>query len=233
VHPAVADRLAHLAPQGSFAEEEARERGCRLVATEHGAAGAADHIALALLVGADGRVADARYRTPAQGELLAAYDAMAELCVGRAMAEVAAISPRAVEGFLRGGAAGEPALPLAGDADAPFYVLRKAHERWLGATGAAGARPFAEAGLFEKVKRIEAVLDQYVRPALAADGGGLDLVDLKGDELTVQYQGACGSCSSSVGGTLTFVQDALANHLGHPLTVRVSGLELEERPFAI
>ena len=37
---------------------------------------------------------------------------------------------------------------------------------------------------------------------MAADGGGLDLVDLKDDDLDMQYLGACGSCSSSVGGTL-------------------------------
>jgi Fe-S cluster biogenesis protein NfuA len=85
--------------------------------------------------------------------------------------------------------------------------------------------PWSEVGLFEKVRRIEAVLDAYVRPALASDGGGIDLIDLTGDELYVQYRGACNSCSSSIGGTLTFIQDSLNSHLATNLTIKVSGAE--------
>jgi len=88
--------------------------------------------------------------------------------------------------------------------------------------------PRRRIGLFEKVRRIEGILDQHIRPALASDGGGLDLVDLKGDELMVQYHGACGSCSSSIGGTLQFIQDSLNNHLGTTLQVKVAGVESPE-----
>lgn len=235
--PAIADRLASLRHQGSIGAEEAAARGGRLVATEHGASGHADHLALSLLVSAQDVVLDAKVATGATGELLAAYDAMAELCLGRRLADLAAITPRAVEAHLRGPGPG-PVLPLTLEADQPFYVLRKAVERThpapAAATGipAAADLPFAQCGLFEKVRRVEAVLDAYVRPALASDGGGIDLVDLRGDELLVQYHGACGSCSSSVGGTLQFVQDSLANHLAHPLTVQVVGLD-DEPPFAV
>ena len=122
------------------------------------------------------------------------------------------------------------------DADYPFYVLRKAHERFLGAkavadavtpagAGTSATLPWSDVGLFEKVRRIEAVLDTQVRPALASDGGGIDLADLKGDDLYVQYHGACGSCSSSVGGTLNFIQDSLNNHLGTQLAIKVSGAD--------
>jgi Fe-S cluster biogenesis protein NfuA len=78
------------------------------------------------------------------------------------------------------------------------------------------------------------VLDQHVRPALASDGGGLDLVDLKNDDLFVQYHGACGSCSSSVGGTLQFITDSLNNHLAAKLAVHVSGMDEEAAaPFPL
>ncbi len=237
---AIADRLASLRHQGSIAAAEATTRGGRLVATEHGATGGADHVALSLLVSAQDLVLDAKVATAASGDLLAAYDAMAELCIGHRLVDLIAITPRAVEAHLRG-AGSEPVLPLTLEADQPFYVLRKAVERTQGATPAPGqpagvpaaaGLPFADCGLFEKVRRIEAVLDAYVRPALASDGGGLDLVDLRQDELLVQYHGACGSCSSSVGGTLQFIQDSLANHLSHPLTVQVVGMD-EEPPFAV
>lgn len=233
---AVAARLAHLRQQGTIAADEAATRGGRLVATEHGGAASPDHVRVCLLVSAQDLVLDARVETRAEGDLLAVYDVMAELCLGRRLADLGQITPRVVEERLRNGGE-EPAFPLlALEADQPFYVLRKAAERAQGATPApipaAADQPFAQCGLFEKVRRIEAVLDAYVRPALASDGGGIDLVDLRGDTLQVMYHGACGSCSSSVGGTLQFVQDSLANHLSHAIQVEVMGMD-EEPPFAV
>ena len=230
--PAVEARLKRLGYVGDFSEANAQARGCTLVATEHGAQNAPDHIRLSLVVDPQGVVKDARFRSLAQGDLLAAYDAMCELAVGRPMTEAAAINPRMVDALLRGGS-DEPALPLTLDADTPFYVLQKAAERFTpAAPKPADLKPFSEVGLFERVKRIEQVLDTHVRPALASDGGGLDLLDLKGDDLFVQYHGACGSCSSSVGGTLQFIQDSLNNHLAAALAVHVSGMD-EESPFTI
>jgi NifU-like protein len=229
-------RLGRLRYFGELTEGDAKAQGCQLIATAHGAEAAPEHINLWVMVDGNGVVLDLRYKTAAGGELLAAYDAMAELCVGRQLADIAAITPRQVEEFLRQGTP-EPSLHLGADADVPFYVLSKAVER--GTTkpapaaapavgGEAAALPWGDIGLFEKVRRIEGVLDQHVRAALASDGGGIDLVDLKGDELYVQYQGACGSCSSSIGGTLQFIQDSLNNHLGTNLQVKVSGMEMPE-----
>jgi Fe-S cluster biogenesis protein NfuA/NifU-like protein involved in Fe-S cluster formation len=228
-HPAIAARLGRLRLRGELSEEQARAHGCSLVTTAHGAEGAPDHIELALLVGSEGAVHDARYRTAAQGELLAAYDVMAELCLDRPLADIAGITPRQVDAAL-GGSAQAAVLHLGADADTPYYVLTKAASRPQAAgtaKPAAGELPWPSVGLFEKVRRIESVLDQHVRAALASDGGGLDLVDLKDDELFVQYHGACGSCSSSIGGTLQFVQDSLNNHLGTALTVRVASADAE------
>ena len=228
--PAVSARLAHLGFVGAFTDADAQAQGCTLVTTEHGAQDAADHIALALLLDPAGVVKGARFTTKATGDLLATYDVMCELAVGKPLVEAAAISPVAVDAFLRQGAT-TPAIPLALEADQPFYVLRKAAERAKPTTvlatkaNAAAEREFAACGLFEKVKRIELALDQHVRPALASDGGGLDLVDLQGNLLYVQYHGACGSCSSSVGGTLQFIQDSLNNNLGTRLTVQVTSIE--------
>jgi NifU-like protein len=230
--PAVTARLAALRHVGAFSEGDARNLNAALVTTTHGAVGAVDQISLHLLVGQDGLVKAVRHETHAQGDLLAAYDTMAELCVGRPLAELATITPRQVESHLRG-AGSEPAFALTLEADQAFFVLKKAAERAPG--GAVGAKPavaFNDCGLFDKVSRVEAVLDLYVRPALASDGGGLDLVDLKGDELHVQYHGACGSCASSVGGTLQFIQDSLNNHLMANLLVKVAGID-EDPPFTL
>lgn len=230
---AVSARLAALRFVGQLTDADAAAHGCRLIAATHGADGAPEHIRLFLLVDAGGLVADARFRSNASGDLLAAYDAMVEMVVGRLLVDAAAITPRAVEAHLRGAAA-EPAFDVALDGDKPFYVLTKAVqslEKPKDAPRTSDQLPWGEVGLFEKVRRIEAVLDQHVRPALASDGGGLDLVDLQGEELIVQYHGACGSCSSSIGGTLTFIQDSLNNHLGTALRITVSQVESEAPSF--
>jgi NifU-like protein len=235
--PAVRARLARLRFQGELTEGDAKAQDCTVLATAHGAESAPDHINLSLMVDASGVVQDVRYRTPATGDLLAAYDVMAELCVGKPLVDAALITPRQVDAHLRQGAP-EPTLHLSEDADKPFYVLTKAAERLTAKPTTAPAPPvgagiaaelgWPDIGLFEKVRRIEAVLDQHVRPALASDGGGIDLVDLKNDELLVQYHGACGSCSSSIGGTLQFIQDSLNNHLATQLQVKVAGVEMPD-----
>jgi NifU-like protein len=232
-------RLAQPRHLGALSETDAQAGGYRLVSTEHGAEHAPDHINLTLLVDNAGIVRQARFRSPAKDGQLAAYDVMAEQSIGRTLEDAARFTPRQADALLRD-AEGGPVLELVAtnhpDADHPFYVLRKALERYQGAkavveaapeaaVGTAAALPWGEVGLFEKVRRIESVLDTHVRPALASDGGGIDLVDLKGDTLMVQYHGACGSCSSSIGGTLNFIQDSLNNHLGTQLAISVSGVD--------
>ncbi len=228
--PAVRARIARLRHAGELTEGDAKAQGCTLIVTAHGAESAPDHINLWMMVDGGGVVRDIRFRSPAGGDLLAAYDTMAELCLGKPLAQAALITPRQVDAHLRQGSP-EAALHLGSDADQPFYVLAKAAERAApkppapAGGGVSAELPWIDIGLFEKVRRIESVLDQHVRPALASDGGGIDLVDLKDQDLMVQYHGACGSCSSSIGGTLQFIQDSLNNHLGTTLQVKVSGNE--------
>ena len=45
-------------------------------------------------------------------------------------------------------------------------------------------------------EKIEAALDK-IRPALRADGGDVELVDVKDGVVTVRLTGACGSCPMS------------------------------------
>jgi len=45
---------------------------------------------------------------------------------------------------------------------------------------------------------VEKILDEKVRPRLAADGGGVDLVDVRDDNtIVVKLTGACGGCPYS------------------------------------
>ena len=58
----------------------------------------------------------------------------------------------------------------------------------------------------EKLGVIQQMLDEQVRPYLQGDGGDLHIVGLEGNVLTVHYQGACGSCPSSISGTLAGIE---------------------------
>lgn len=70
---------------------------------------------------------------------------------------------------------------------------------------AAGAETLSDADK-ERLDRINAILDEQVRPYLQGDGGDLYVLGLEGNKLTVHYQGACGSCPSSISGTLAGIE---------------------------
>ncbi len=67
----------------------------------------------------------------------------------------------------------------------------------------------------ELLKQINSLLDQRVRPALAGDGGGLEVLGLEGYTVKIRYQGACGSCPSSISGTLMAIEGLLKRDI-HP-----------------
>lgn len=63
----------------------------------------------------------------------------------------------------------------------------------------------------ERFESIRVLLDDRIRPALRADGGDLRIVSLIENTLTVRYFGACGSCPSSLSGTLNAIQSLVAS----------------------
>jgi Fe-S cluster biogenesis protein NfuA len=59
----------------------------------------------------------------------------------------------------------------------------------------------------ERLDRINELLDEQIRPYLQGDGGDLYVMGLAGNTLSVHYQGACGSCPSSLSGTLAGIEN--------------------------
>ncbi|MFN3240466.1 MAG: NifU family protein [Planctomycetota bacterium] len=74
----------------------------------------------------------------------------------------------------------------------------------------------------EMLSKINALLDDRVRPALAGDGGGLQVMGLEGKTLYIRYEGACGSCPSSTSGTLMAIQNLLQSEVDEDLVVTMS-----------
>ena len=67
--------------------------------------------------------------------------------------------------------------------------------------------------------KINDILDEKVRPALMGDGGYLEVLGLKEHTLSIRYQGACGSCPSSLTGTLMAIEGMLKQEVDPELEV--------------
>lgn len=59
------------------------------------------------------------------------------------------------------------------------------------------------------LKEIDEILDETVRTFLQGDGGDIEVISYKDHVLEVRYQGACGTCPSSLSGTLEAIQGIL------------------------
>ena len=70
-----------------------------------------------------------------------------------------------------------------------------------------------------RLLRINEILDEKVRPALMGDGGYLEIIGLSDHTLSIRYQGACGSCPSSLTGTLMAIEGMLKQEVDPELEV--------------
>ena len=74
----------------------------------------------------------------------------------------------------------------------------------------------------ELLKKINEILDQRVRPYLASDGGGLQVLGIDGYTVRIRYQGACGSCPTSISGTLAAIEGLLRRDINPQLEVEAA-----------
>ena len=94
------------------------------------------------------------------------------------------------------------------------------------AAGAAGAGQATVGGALgalmsddPRLVRINEILDEKVRPALMMDGGYLEVLGIKDNTLNIRYQGACGSCPSSLTGTLMAIEGMIRQEVDPDLEV--------------
>ena len=86
--------------------------------------------------------------------------------------------------------------------------------------GAAAAVGGAIAAIDDpRLMRINELLDEKVRPYLMGDGGYLEVLDLTDHTLKIRYQGACGTCPSSLTGTLMAIESMLKEQIDPDLEV--------------
>ena len=88
-----------------------------------------------------------------------------------------------------------------------------------GAAAAVGGAIAAVTSDDPRLLKINEILDEKVRPYLMGDGGYLEIIDLKDHTLSIRYQGACGSCPSSLTGTLMSIENMLKTEVDPELEV--------------
>ena len=70
-----------------------------------------------------------------------------------------------------------------------------------------------------KIAEINAILDDKIRPYLAGDGGWVDILSFEDNILKIRYQGACGSCPSSLTGTLMAIENMIREEIDPEIEV--------------
>ncbi len=83
--------------------------------------------------------------------------------------------------------------------------------------------PFKEMTVVQKLKAVEEIIDENIRPMLVMDGGNLEILDIKENEdytdIYIRYLGACSGCASSATGTLYAIEAILKEKLDNSIRV--------------
>lgn len=214
---------------GIFTPEEAEARDLKLVDAVKGKKEDGNAVRIFWLVDRDdGIIVDAKFQAFGQSALIGAAEIACELLIGKNYDQAKRISADLIDKQVRD-KADEPAFPketfphlnlilaaiekgseqCAGLPLAETYVAPPAPVD-LGEIREDGYPGWQNLSKDQKLQVIEEVLDQDVRPYIALDAGGVSVLDFINDkELLIAYHGTCTSCYSSVGTTLSYIQQVL------------------------
>ncbi len=69
------------------------------------------------------------------------------------------------------------------------------------------------------MQKILKVIDEDIRPQLAADGGDIELIDVNGKHVTVSFHGRCSQCRASEVTIRNLVEKQLREHVEPDIVV--------------
>ena len=72
----------------------------------------------------------------------------------------------------------------------------------------------------QKIRLIEEILDQEIKPVLKKDGGNIELIDLDGDVIYVKLRGACANCKTSQVTIKNFIENKIQELVSPELIVK-------------
>ncbi|MBU0727223.1 NifU family protein [Patescibacteria group bacterium] len=74
----------------------------------------------------------------------------------------------------------------------------------------------------KKIKLVHKALEEEVYSALAMHEGGLEVEDIDGFTVYINYQGACVGCPMAETGTLMFVENTLQTKVDERIQVKIA-----------
>lgn len=92
------------------------------------------------------------------------------------------------------------------------------------AQSSAGTLEFKDMTMVQKVKAIDKIIDENIRPMLMMDGGNMEIIDIKETsddfiDVYIRYLGACSGCASGSTGTLFAIESILQENLAQNIRV--------------
>jgi NifU-like protein len=134
----------------------------------------------------------ANVHTDIEGEVVCECFGVTDVAIRRAIRENRLASVEDVTHYTKAGGGCERCLPRIGEILAEELGAREATAK------KEPAKPSAKKLTnLQKIQLIQKVIDEELRPALQADGGDLELIDVEGDTVRVSLRGACTNCPSA------------------------------------
>lgn len=239
----LANKISSPRCAGFLTKEDAEARTMHFAQGSEGSVEDGNYVQIYWLVDPeDGIIADAKFQVYGQSALIGAAEAACELLIGKNHDQAKRVGADLIDMHVRDRSE-EPAFPKETYPHLNLVVgaIEQAAEQCIGlplpvsyvappapkdldeemGTGYPG---WLELIKEKKMAVIEQILDAEIRPYIALDAGGVDLLDLREErEVIIAYKGSCTSCMSSVGATLSFIQKVLRSKV-HPDLVVVPEL---------
>ena len=214
---------------GSFSKEQSEARAMRLVIGKDGSLEEDYVIWLYWLVDIDdGIIVDAKFQAYGPSALIGACEAACELLIGKNYDQAKRISAELLDKQLRDHP-DDPAFPNESHpylnfvlqaiengseqcTDLPLAISYLAPPAPLniGEVLEGGYSGWQNLSINQKLAVIEEVIARDVRPYIELDAGGVEVINLIQDrEVIIAYKGACTSCFSATGTTLSYIQKIL------------------------
>jgi len=86
-----------------------------------------------------------------------------------------------------------------------------------------GNATFDKMTIVQRIKAVDAIIDEFIRPMLVMDGGDMEIIDIKENmphyDIYIRYLGACSTCATGSTGTLYAIENTLKQKLDENIRV--------------
>jgi NifU-like protein len=227
-------KIEHPRSVGFFTEEEAKMKAMRLAIGKEGTLQEGNALAFYLLIDeSDGVIADAKFQAFGAPALIGAAEVACELLLRRTYDQARRLTAELIDKQVRDKQeiSAFPEWTLS-HLNRVLFAIEEAAMQCMDIPIEDVFIPtpvttdeFTEARVYpgwetlgtqHRIAVIESVIATEIRPYIELDAGGVHIIDLlNGNEVIIAYEGACTTCHSATGSTLSAIQHILKNKI-HP-----------------